>query len=141
VSEIAHSLSALGRARVLHVPGADADANAVDHNYLVLTKPKVIMNDIRLRGWPWQEVTLPVGRVPTTTPRPLGTSDAPYRMRPAQNRAPFPQRYLPGLWVLRKHQRSWLRGDLLAGVRVGAYLVPQVMAYAEVAGLPAITRL
>jgi MFS superfamily sulfate permease-like transporter len=26
-------------------------------------------------------------------------------------------------------------------VRVGAYLVPQVMAYAEVAGLPAITGL
>ena len=58
-----------------------------------------------------------------------------------QNRPPFPQRYLPGLWVLRKHQRSWLRGDLLAGVTVAAYLVPQMMAYAEVAGLPAITTL
>ena len=57
----------------------------------------------------------------------------------AQNRAPFPQGYLPGLWVLRKHQRSWLRGDLLAGVTVAAYLVPQVMAYPEVAGLLAIT--
>jgi Sulfate permease family len=30
---------------------------------------------------------------------------------------------------------SWLRGDLLAGVTVAAYLVPQVMAYAQVAGL------
>lgn len=46
----AHSLAALGRARVLHVPGADADANAGDRNYLVLAKPNVIMNDIRLRG-------------------------------------------------------------------------------------------
>ena len=40
----------LGRARVLHVPGADADANARDRNYLVLAKPNLIMNDIRLRG-------------------------------------------------------------------------------------------
>jgi hypothetical protein len=35
---------------VLHVPGADAEANAGDRSYLVLTKPNVIMNDIRLRG-------------------------------------------------------------------------------------------
>jgi sulfate permease, SulP family len=36
---------------------------------------------------------------------------------------------------LRPYPRSWLRGDLLAGVTVAAYLVPQVMAYAQVAGL------
>ena len=35
---------------MLHVPGADADAIAGDRNYLVLAKPKVIMNDIRVRG-------------------------------------------------------------------------------------------
>ena len=35
--------------------------------------------------------------------------------------------------MLRGYQRSWLRGDLLAGVTVAAYLVPQVMAYAVVA--------
>jgi SulP family sulfate permease len=40
-------------------------------------------------------------------------------------------------WVT-GYQRAWLRGDLLAGVTVTAYLVPQVMAYAEVAGLPAV---
>ena len=34
------------------------------------------------------------------------------------------------------YDKSWLRGDLLAGVTVAAYLVPQVMAYARVAGLP-----
>ena len=50
-------------------------------------------------------------------------------------------RYLPGISVLRGYQRSWLRGDLLAGVTVAAYMVPQVMAYAEVAGLPAIAGL
>ncbi len=39
------------------------------------------------------------------------------------------------------YRRAWLRGDLLAGVTVTAYLVPQVMAYAELAGLPAATGL
>jgi Helix-turn-helix domain/Sigma-70, region 4 len=46
----AHSLAALGRARVLHVPGADGNDNAGDRNHLVLAKPNVIMNDVRLRG-------------------------------------------------------------------------------------------
>jgi SulP family sulfate permease len=45
-------------------------------------------------------------------------------------RAPLPD------WT-RHYDRSWLRGDLLAGVTVTAYLVPQVMAYAELAGVPA----
>ncbi len=39
------------------------------------------------------------------------------------------------------YQRIWLRGDVLAGLTVAAYLVPQVMAYAQVAGLPAIAGL
>ncbi len=37
--------------------------------------------------------------------------------------------------------RSWLRGDVVAGVTVAAYLIPQVMAYAGVAGLPAVVGL
>lgn len=36
---------------------------------------------------------------------------------------------------------GWLRADLLAGVTVTAYLIPQVMAYAELAGLPPVTGL
>ena len=47
----------------------------------------------------------------------------------------------PGLAVLRGYRRAWLRGDLIAGVTVAAYLVPQVMAYAGVAGLPPVTGL
>ena len=39
------------------------------------------------------------------------------------------------------YRRAWLRGDVLAGVTVAAYLVPQVMAYAEVAGLPPVAGL
>ena len=34
-----------------------------------------------------------------------------------------------------------MRGDLLAGITVTAYLIPQVMAYAELAGLPAVAGL
>jgi DNA-binding NarL/FixJ family response regulator len=46
----AHSFAAQGRARVFHVPGAEADDVAGDRTYLVLARPNVIMNDIRLRG-------------------------------------------------------------------------------------------
>ncbi len=47
-------------------------------------------------------------------------------------------RRLPNLLLLRRYEREWLRRDVLAGVTVAAYLVPQVMAYARVAGLPAV---
>ena len=46
----AHNLAAQGRAGVLHVRGADANASAGDRTYLVLVKPNVIMNDVRVRG-------------------------------------------------------------------------------------------
>ncbi|MYV75771.1 sulfate permease [Streptomyces sp. SID1046] len=42
---------------------------------------------------------------------------------------------------LRGYNRSWLGWDALAGVTVAAYLVPQVMAYAGVAGLPPVAGL
>jgi sulfate permease, SulP family len=45
---------------------------------------------------------------------------------------------LPALAGLRGYRRAWLRGDLLAGITVAAYLVPQVMAYAQVAGVPPV---
>ncbi|MDQ7905061.1 sulfate permease [Phytohabitans sp. ZYX-F-186] len=48
---------------------------------------------------------------------------------------------LPGLAWIRGYRRAWLRGDLLAGATVAAYLVPQVMAYAGLAGLPPVTGL
>jgi SulP family sulfate permease len=48
---------------------------------------------------------------------------------------------MPGLGALRHYERDWLRADVLAGVTVAAYLVPQVMAYAEVADLPAVVGL
>ncbi|MBO0840974.1 MAG: sulfate permease [Sciscionella sp.] len=48
---------------------------------------------------------------------------------------------LPGLAQFTGYRKAWLRGDLLAGITVAAYLVPQVMAYAVVAGLPPVTGL
>ena len=51
------------------------------------------------------------------------------------------RRLAPGIAALAGYRRSWLRGDLLAGVTVAAYLVPQVMAYAGVAGLPPVAGL
>jgi high affinity sulfate transporter 1 len=48
---------------------------------------------------------------------------------------------MPGLGILLGYRRSWLRGDVVAGVTVAAYLVPQVMAYAGVAGLPPVAGL
>ncbi|MEU9409687.1 sulfate permease [Streptomyces sp. NPDC048281] len=50
-------------------------------------------------------------------------------------------RLVPGLVSLLGYRRAWLKGDLLAGVTVAAYLVPQVMAYAGVAGLPPVAGL
>lgn len=50
-------------------------------------------------------------------------------------------RWVPGLRVARTYERSWFRPDLIAGVVLAAILVPQGMAYAELAGLPAVTGL
>ncbi|MEO6471559.1 MAG: sulfate permease [Aeromicrobium sp.] len=58
-----------------------------------------------------------------------------------RRQASLPARLFPGAVVLRHYERQWLRGDVLAGITVAAYLVPQVMAYAVVAGLPPVTGL
>jgi high affinity sulfate transporter 1 len=50
-------------------------------------------------------------------------------------------RVMPGLSVARRYERRWLRADLIAGIVLAAILVPQGMAYAELAGLPAVTGL
>ena len=47
----------------------------------------------------------------------------------------------PGLGLVSSYRRSWLSKDLVAGLVLTALLVPQGMAYAELAGLPPITGL
>jgi high affinity sulfate transporter 1 len=51
------------------------------------------------------------------------------------------ERWMPGIHAARTYQRKWLPRDLIAGVVLVTLLVPQGMAYAELAGLPAINGL
>jgi high affinity sulfate transporter 1 len=48
---------------------------------------------------------------------------------------------VPGLQVISSYRRRWLLKDVIAGVVLTTLLVPQGMAYAELAGLPPITGL
>ncbi len=51
------------------------------------------------------------------------------------------EKWVPGVRVARTYERRWLRPDLVAGIVLAAILVPQGMAYAELAGLPPETGL
>ncbi len=51
------------------------------------------------------------------------------------------ERWMPGVRSARGYQRAWLRHDVVAGLVLAAILVPQGMAYAELAGLPPVTGL
>ena len=48
---------------------------------------------------------------------------------------------LPGMRTVASYRGEWLRRDVVAGLVLTTLLVPQGMAYAELAGLPAITGL
>ena len=62
-------------------------------------------------------------------------------VQPAARRESLIQRYVPGLTLVTSYQRDWLPRDLVAGLVLSALLIPQGMAYAELAGLPAVTGL
>src|SRR5262249_4155627 len=49
--------------------------------------------------------------------------------------------FVPGWAMVRSYQRPWLAKDVVAGLVLSALLVPQGMAYAQLAGLPPITGL
>ena len=55
--------------------------------------------------------------------------------------APTPDKAVSGRAVLARYERTWLRADVVAGLTVAAYLVPQVMAYAQLAGLDPVVGL
>ncbi len=48
---------------------------------------------------------------------------------------------VPGVGMLRTYKPAWLRFDLVAGIVLAAILVPQGLAYAELAGVPPVTGL
>ena len=66
-----------------------------------------------------------------------------YVLSPSRDRSPLEAitGAAPGIGVLRHYRRSWLRPDLYAGISVVAYLVPQVMAYTALVGVPPVAGL
>ncbi len=46
--------------------------------------------------------------------------------------------FIPILDLLPNYNKEWLKGDIGAGLTVGVMLIPQGMAYASIAGLPAV---
>jgi high affinity sulfate transporter 1 len=51
------------------------------------------------------------------------------------------EEWIPGIAQARHYRRRWLRPDLVAGAVLATILVPQGMAYAELAGVPAVNGL
>lgn len=60
---------------------------------------------------------------------------------PAPNQTPPLARWIPALGWLRSYNKTWLRGDTVAGLTGAAVVVPQAMAYAAIAGLPLVVGL
>ena len=55
---------------------------------------------------------------------------------PSVTRGSWLRAVAPGAADLLDYHRSWLRPDLLAGLSVWAVVVPQGLAYGELAGCP-----
>ncbi|MFI5271516.1 MAG: SulP family inorganic anion transporter, partial [Ktedonobacterales bacterium] len=51
------------------------------------------------------------------------------------------ERLIPGVQLIRTYQLKWLRADLLAGVTVVAILIPQALAYGQLAGVAPVAGL
>src|SRR4030095_3340209 len=64
-------------------------------------------------------------------------SAASCRRSPCASVGELTARLLPGLALLRRYDASSLRGDLVAGVVLSAYLIPAGIGGASLAGLPA----
>jgi SulP family sulfate permease len=47
-----------------------------------------------------------------------------------------PAKWVPIIGAFRGYQRAWFRADLVAGICVCIVMIPSVLAYAELAGLP-----
>ncbi|HMT32477.1 MAG TPA: SulP family inorganic anion transporter, partial [Dermatophilaceae bacterium] len=82
-----------------------------------------------------------------TTPTPSPAAPDPAANQPltpdnaTPKRSSALARWLPIVSWLPAYQRGWLKDDVIAGLGLTALLVPQGMAYAQLAGLPPITGL
>ena len=56
----------------------------------------------------------------------------------AKQQASGIRHYLPILSWLPHYQGKWLRADFIAGLTIMALLVPEGMAYAQLAGVPLV---
>ena len=65
-----------------------------------------------------------------------GPPYSPRNEAPRQAAVPALLRWVPGLALFRDYRREWLRADLLAGVSVCVVMIPSVIAYAGLMGLP-----
>jgi sulfate permease, SulP family len=70
---------------------------------------------------------------PPATPR---VSPEPMTETPRQIPPSALMRWVPGLALFRDYRREWLSADLLAGVSVCVVMIPSVIAYAGLMGLP-----
>jgi high affinity sulfate transporter 1 len=71
-----------------------------------------------------------------------GSSGGPHVQRSwAWQTALVLERFVPGIRLVRSYRRAWTRPDVVAGIVLAAILVPQGMAYAELAGVPPVTGL
>src|SRR5215212_10125330 len=59
-----------------------------------------------------------------------------YPASSAALRQPGLARWVPAVGWLKSYRRVWLRGDLVAGLTLAAYLLPAGIADASLAGLP-----
>src|ERR1044071_432510 len=70
-------------------------------------------------------------------PNPAGPSLRHDVSDPSENdKTPLVLRYLPGLGLHRNYRREWLPHDLIAGISVCVVMIPSVIAYAQLMGLP-----
>jgi sulfate permease, SulP family len=73
----------------------------------------------------------------------MGTYWHPQRLKRGQERneigpmsSAFLLRSIPALTWLRTYNATWLRGDILAGITLAAYLLPAALGDASLANLP-----
>src|SRR5215470_15197164 len=61
---------------------------------------------------------------------------APNSQTPTPARVPALFRLVPGLSLFPNYRRAWLLSDVLAGISVCVVMIPSVIAYAGLMGLP-----